>query len=197
MPTKGFTILELLITIAIIGVLAQTVFLSVTSARLSAKEAKIKQMLSSVRTKAEEFYDVDGYNNYGRSYMKMAASCQYFVNLGGNHSLFSTTSNGIGAVINEIIAITPDPNNNVKCIAGNSVSEWSYSNGGRWGASSWAVSTINPRIPENSFCVDFTGVFKEIEDTTPINAILQAQTTGQAFTPAISSNPMNDARCAD
>jgi prepilin-type N-terminal cleavage/methylation domain-containing protein len=193
-PTnKGFTLLELLIVIAIIGILSQIVYTSLVSARISANEAKTKQMLSSIRTKAEDYYSNSGYSNYGRSYMKMSSSCQGFVSAGGN-GLFST-STGVGLQLQDMFKLATDPVNDIKCLAGNSVSEWSFVGGGAYGASSWAVAVKSIKNPANTFCVDFTGVFKEIPNTTPLAAIYQSGLDGQPYAPAISTNPQNDARC--
>ena len=53
---KGFTLVELLIVIAIVGVLAAMMTLSSTNATASADAAKILNNLRAVRTAAQQFY---------------------------------------------------------------------------------------------------------------------------------------------
>ena len=52
MNSKGFTLIELLIVIAIIGILAGTVFVSLSDETTSASDAVIKLGLSSIRSAA-------------------------------------------------------------------------------------------------------------------------------------------------
>jgi prepilin-type N-terminal cleavage/methylation domain-containing protein len=58
--SRGFTLVELLIVIAIIGVIAGIVMVSVGRARQSAADAAIKASLANVRSQAALFYN----NNY-------------------------------------------------------------------------------------------------------------------------------------
>jgi prepilin-type N-terminal cleavage/methylation domain-containing protein len=54
---SGFTVLELLIVIAIIGLLASVVLVAVNSSRGAAVDASIKQTLSSLRAQGVLYYD--------------------------------------------------------------------------------------------------------------------------------------------
>lgn len=53
--TKGFTVLELLIVIAIIGILSASILTAMTSSRRKGADANIKKQLSSVRSAAPLF----------------------------------------------------------------------------------------------------------------------------------------------
>lgn len=57
--TKGFTILELLIVVAIIGILAAIVIVAVGDARTKGADAGVKSNLTSARSQAEVFYNVN------------------------------------------------------------------------------------------------------------------------------------------
>jgi len=59
----GFTLVEILVVIAIIGILATIVLLSLNAARAKAKDATIKAAVEQVRQVAELFYD-DHSNTY-------------------------------------------------------------------------------------------------------------------------------------
>lgn len=62
---KGFSLVELLISITIIGIMATIVLTSVSNARSRAYDAKIKQQLSSFRTAAEVYFANQMPNSYG------------------------------------------------------------------------------------------------------------------------------------
>ncbi len=60
---KGFTLIELIIVIAIIGILASVVLASLNSARDKDEDAAVKSSLNNVRGQAALFYDDNG--DYG------------------------------------------------------------------------------------------------------------------------------------
>ncbi len=56
---KGFTLVEMLVVVAIIGVLSSILLTSLEPARLKAKDAKIIQEVNQIRNIAEALYDGD------------------------------------------------------------------------------------------------------------------------------------------
>jgi prepilin-type N-terminal cleavage/methylation domain-containing protein len=61
----GFSLLELLIVITIIGVLTSIILTSLSDSRAKAYNSKIKQQLTSFRTAAEIYFSNQNPNGYG------------------------------------------------------------------------------------------------------------------------------------
>ncbi len=61
---QGFTLIELMVVIGIIGVLSSIVLVSLNSARGKGANAVIKSSLANARSQAELFNDVNGTNGY-------------------------------------------------------------------------------------------------------------------------------------
>jgi prepilin-type N-terminal cleavage/methylation domain-containing protein len=81
MKTKGFTLVELLIVIAIIGILSSVVISNLGESRSQANDAKIQSQLSNIRGSAELYFISNG------SYGSTNYSCT-----GG---MFSDTTSGM------------------------------------------------------------------------------------------------------
>ena len=81
--SKGFTIIELLVVVAIIAVLASIVLVNVTSYIAKGKDASIKANLATVRTNAAVFYDNQNPSTYAGF---AAAGCV----VTGSDTLFTT-----------------------------------------------------------------------------------------------------------
>jgi len=62
---KGFSLIELLIVITIIGILSTIILNSLSVSRARAYDSKIKQQLTSFRTAAEVYFLNQTPNNYG------------------------------------------------------------------------------------------------------------------------------------
>lgn len=60
MAKRGFSLVELLISITIIGILSTIILTSVSNSRARAYDSKIKQQLSSFRTAAEMYFSSQG-----------------------------------------------------------------------------------------------------------------------------------------
>ena len=91
---KGFTLIKLLVVVAIIGILASVVVASLNTARRKATDVKVKQQLSSVRSAAETYYLSAG--NYGSA--TVACSSGMFTDTGSNlASLVSNSKSFVGS----------------------------------------------------------------------------------------------------
>ena len=76
--SKGFSLIELLIVIAIIGILSTIVLNSLSNARSRAYDSKVKQQLSSFRTAAEVYFSNQSPNGYGPAVLGPACSAGIF-----------------------------------------------------------------------------------------------------------------------
>lgn len=65
--SEGFSLVELLIVMAIIGILSTIILTSVSNSRAKAYDSKIKQQLSSFRIAAEMYFLNQQPNSYGPS----------------------------------------------------------------------------------------------------------------------------------
>jgi prepilin-type N-terminal cleavage/methylation domain-containing protein len=78
----GFTLIELLVVISIIGVLSSVVLASLSSARLKAKDALIRQEVNQMRTLLElEYSDTGSYTalNQNISWIYTYADCDTYM----------------------------------------------------------------------------------------------------------------------
>jgi len=95
MKTKGFTLVELLIVIAIIGILSSIVLSNLTGARAKANDAKIQSQLSNIRGSAELYFISNVCNSNSTSWAvqgSLASTTTYWcVDKGGTSKEKSTS----------------------------------------------------------------------------------------------------------
>lgn len=135
--TYGFTLIEVIVVIAIIAILSTVVLSASSSARIKAEDLAIKANLDSIRTSAEFYYDK--YGNYGTTISSYSCS------IGTPDPLFTYTP--ISTAILEAERVS---NNSGLCILADS-------SGLNARANSWAVSVPLKSDPQKSWCVDSSG----------------------------------------
>lgn len=138
MRNQGFTLIEMMITIGIIGVLSSLIIVNMNSARLKAVDARIKIELASVRRAAAVYYDVAGGETYGNN----ANSCN------ANSSMFKQDD-----VIKNLL-------DSVDAIDGVSVT--CRSNGTHFAVSADLVSVSGDF--DDNWCIDSSGAARTTDD---------------------------------
>ncbi len=122
-PRKsGFTLIEILVVIAIIGILATVVLVSVNSARKKSRDARRVADLRQIRIALEVFYDDHGY--YPQS------ACGWDCN--GYRVSYNATWDALAADLLPYIPTLPkDPINNANTPWNNGGFSYAYGNVGR------------------------------------------------------------------
>ena len=92
---RGFSLVELLIVISIIGLLSSIVLPAVNSGRTKANNAKVKAQLSSIRDAAEVYYSTNG--NYGATVVTDACPSG-----GPIVGMFADTTSNLAALSNSV-----------------------------------------------------------------------------------------------
>jgi prepilin-type N-terminal cleavage/methylation domain-containing protein len=92
---KGFTLVELLIVIAIIGILSSVVLASLNAARSKGQDAKVKSQIDGARDSASIFYDENvSYNGLAGDVENSCATADsMFVDVSSGMSAFTDLSN--------------------------------------------------------------------------------------------------------
>lgn len=151
---KGFTLVELLVVVAIIGLLANITLGYLSSAKKKGDDTAVKSNLATVRSVGEIFY-TDNANSYlpsGGSVFSIAACPTY--NASGTNMLSKSK------IIADAVAEA------VKRGAGSSC----YNS-----VNFWAVAVGLKLVADTSWCVDSTGAAKMV------NAVPSAAINGASF----------------
>lgn len=132
----GFTLIEVLVVIAIIGVLSTVILNASNSARVKAYDASIKANLDSIKTSAEFFHDQ--YGNYG-------------VINGG--TCFTDELFSYEPILNAITSAESSSGTSALCVTG-------YTGSLDTIATSWALSIALRSDATKYWCIDSNGVSK-------------------------------------
>lgn len=159
---KGFTILELLVVIAVIGILATIVFAAVNGARAKGADKAIISDLASLRTEAGLFYSNNGetYGSYNSGNAPgITAHCPSTLTATPG-SLFDAASSTNAQVINNALKDANKQSINTFDAGGRYQSARCIATG-----STWAVAVALKTNTGRSWCVDSNGTAKEVSNS--------------------------------
>lgn len=140
---KAFSLIELMMVIAIISVLSAVVLTSLSSARERSANASIKSNLSSVRGMIALYYDT--YGNYGTGPTN-------YCNMGGMFN--STTPYNINGAINEALKSSGSNTGGAYCRSNITFNQW---------AIAIPLKPLTGNIQtQKAWCIDSRGISKEI-----------------------------------
>jgi prepilin-type N-terminal cleavage/methylation domain-containing protein len=139
----GFTLIEVLVVITIIGILSGMVLVNLNNARLKAYDASIKLQLASVRREAEIYYTGPGGETYGNN----ANSCNAASSMFKQDTIISNLIDGVSNISSAVATCR--------------------SNGTNFAVSANLLSAIDPT--EDNWCIDSTGAARTIADPPAAN----------------------------
>ena len=129
--------IELLVVVAIIGILASVVLSSLNTARAKGADAAIKANLANIRAQAELVYDGNTPNSYSGLCANTVVSNQT-----------TAAANALGGTVINALGTAGTATTVVCHVAADN--------------SAWAVSSGTKVTPANSWCVDSTGSSKAL-----------------------------------
>ncbi len=139
---RGFTLIELIVVIAIISILSAVVISNIGNARDRSANASVKANLNSLRAMIAIFYDANG--NYGTAGVNGCTS-------GGMFN--STSPNDISGAISEALQ-SSGHTGGIYCRSNTSTNQWAI------------AVPLRPLTGNNStqqaWCVDFRGISKQV-----------------------------------
>lgn len=142
---KGFTLLELLVVVGLIGIFAAVVIVALDSARAKGADAGVKSNLDSIRTESELFYANNGNSflpEYGAAIYGTCPTAYTGSVAGAN--MFSSDKN----VFDALVEAVKRGGNESSC----------YNSG-----SAWAVAVGLKTNAKTSWCVDVDGHSKLVD----------------------------------
>ncbi len=131
---RGFTLVELLVTIAIIGILSTVAMSSLGTAREKAFDAKVKAQLSNIRSAAETYYSTNF--NYGMT----TSSC--------TAGMFADTITGMSKLT--VSANYPVGENTIVCNAISTPPSYAVSDNFLASSTYWCVDSSGASKPETN-----------------------------------------------
>lgn len=138
---KAFTLIEVMVVIAIIGILSSILLRNINQSRLKANNARVKIEMSSLRRAAAIYYESVGVETYGGNTNNCTTPNRIF-----------TEDNVIAGLISSIDSIADV---DVECRAGTAPSPYFV-------VSANLVGVVNAN--EDNWCVDSKGASKAIAD---------------------------------
>jgi prepilin-type N-terminal cleavage/methylation domain-containing protein len=90
--SKGFTMIELLVVIGIIGILAVIIMTSVSGSKNKSNDAKVKQQMANLKRTAEIYGSINN-GNYGSATGNCTTATGLFVDTVSDVSRFVTVAN--------------------------------------------------------------------------------------------------------
>ena len=145
---RGFTLIDLLVVIAIIGILSSVVLASLNTARSKGSDAAIKADLNNIRAQAELYYD-NSSNSYGTF---ASAACD------ASPAAVFNDQNVKQALAHAISQSGQSGTSASNCVSNNT---------------SWAAAVTLKSANTTAWCVDSTGQSKQktVTANTPSGAI--------------------------
>jgi len=134
MNKKGFTLIEIIVVVAIIGILALIVIVAVNKPQNAAADASVKQNLIAIRKQSEIYYLTSGV--YGDS----SSSCV----VGSESGMFADTT--IKSAMSEV----------GRNIGGSKIVTCHISSDGN----NWAISVNALKSTGSTLCIDSSGILE-------------------------------------